>query len=66
MVTQAGFKDHFSGNSAAYAKARPSYPDALYDWLADVAPRRDVLRLSDSLFILAQDLVSTNNINKFN
>lgn len=42
MVTQAGFKDHFSGNSAAYAKARPSYPEALYDWLADVAPRRGI------------------------
>ncbi len=37
-----GFKDHFSGNSASYAKARPTYPDALYDWLAQIAPRRQL------------------------
>ena len=28
------FKDHFSGHAAAYARARPTYPDALFDWLA--------------------------------
>lgn len=34
------FKDHFSGNSAEYARARPDYPDALHDWLAGAAPRQ--------------------------
>jgi SAM-dependent methyltransferase len=34
------FKDHFSGNSADYARARPDYPDALHDWLAGLAPRQ--------------------------
>lgn len=28
------FKDHFSGHAAAYARYRPAYPAALYDWLA--------------------------------
>ena len=35
-----GFKDHFSGDSPAYARHRPSYPDALADALADLAPGR--------------------------
>lgn len=35
-----GFKDHFSAVAAAYAGARPSYPDALFDWIAAVAPSR--------------------------
>ncbi|KAB2317833.1 class I SAM-dependent methyltransferase [Betaproteobacteria bacterium SCN1] len=30
----AGFKDHFSSASDAYAAFRPDYPDALYAWLA--------------------------------
>lgn len=34
------FSDHFSGVSGAYAEFRPRYPDALFDWLADLAPRR--------------------------
>lgn len=33
-----GFADHFSGNAAGYAAARPTYPDALFEWLASVAP----------------------------
>jgi SAM-dependent methyltransferase len=28
------FQDHFSGQAATYAKARPHYPTALYDWLS--------------------------------
>ncbi|KFN43950.1 class I SAM-dependent methyltransferase [Arenimonas oryziterrae] len=28
------FKDHFSGHAAVYAQARPTYPAALFDWLA--------------------------------
>lgn len=34
----AGFPDHFSGVAAAYADARPGYPDALYDAVAAVVP----------------------------
>lgn len=34
------FKDHFSGHAATYARARPTYPDALFDWLAGVPARR--------------------------
>src|SRR5687768_5001801 len=37
-----GFKDHFSGHAAAYAQARPTYPPALFDWLAAACPRRDL------------------------
>jgi len=33
--------DHFSGVAADYARYRPDYPAALFDWLADVAPRRE-------------------------
>ena len=34
------FQDHFSGHAAGYAKARPGYSEALYDWLANRAPGR--------------------------
>lgn len=34
------FPDHFSANAASYASYRPSYPAALFDWLASVAPDR--------------------------
>lgn len=34
------FRDHFSGHAAAYAAARPGYPDALFAWLATQAPSR--------------------------
>lgn len=33
-----GFKDHFSGHAADYARFRPSYPEALFGWLAEVSP----------------------------
>jgi SAM-dependent methyltransferase len=36
-----GFKDHFSGVAADYQSFRPGYPGALFDWLAEVAPRRE-------------------------
>jgi SAM-dependent methyltransferase len=39
---RSGFKDHFSGHAASYAQARPSYPDALFAWLASRCPRRAV------------------------
>ena len=34
----AAFKDHFSNQSNEYAKYRPGYPDALFDWLASLVP----------------------------
>jgi SAM-dependent methyltransferase len=36
------FKDHFSGHSAEYAKYRPGYPDALFEWLASLTPAHDL------------------------
>lgn len=36
------FKDHFSGHAGAYHEARPTYPDALFDWLAAQVPARDL------------------------
>ena len=36
------FKNHFSDRAAAYAARRPTYPVALVDFLADVAPRREL------------------------
>jgi SAM-dependent methyltransferase len=34
------FADHFSSIARDYAAARPTYPPALFDWLASVAPAR--------------------------
>lgn len=34
------FKDHFSGHAAHYAQARPTYPAALFERLAALAPTR--------------------------
>lgn len=34
------FHDHFSARAAAYARFRPHYPDALFAWLASIAPGR--------------------------
>ena len=34
------FHDHFSGHAAAYAQARPTYPPALFAWLAAQCLRR--------------------------
>ncbi|HET6546502.1 MAG TPA: class I SAM-dependent methyltransferase [Rhodanobacteraceae bacterium] len=36
------FQDHFSGHADAYREARPTYPETLYDWLAGVAPMREL------------------------
>lgn len=38
-MTETIFKDHFSVQSQAYAAARPTYPDALFDVIAAAAPR---------------------------
>jgi SAM-dependent methyltransferase len=32
----------FSGHAEQYAAARPGYPDALFDWLAAVAPKHEL------------------------
>lgn len=37
-MSQPAFKDHFSQGSGTYAARRPTYPAALVDWLADMAP----------------------------
>jgi SAM-dependent methyltransferase len=34
------FKDHFSGHAGIYREARPTYPPALFDWIAGQAPDR--------------------------
>lgn len=34
--------DYFSAHAAAYAKARPSYPTALFTWLAQQCPAQDL------------------------
>ena len=36
------FKDHFSIQAATYAMARPTYPPALFSWLAAQCPRREL------------------------
>lgn len=36
------FKDHFSTQSAIYRSARPRYAPALFEWLAQQAPRREL------------------------
>ena len=38
------FKDHFSRQSAAYSRYRPSYPPELIDYVASQAPRRGARR----------------------
>lgn len=36
------FNDHFSGQAAAYQKYRPAYPVTLYEYLASLAPSRQL------------------------
>ncbi len=36
------FPDHFSTLAGGYARYRPRYPSALFDYLASVAPRREL------------------------
>ncbi|MEO7424256.1 MAG: class I SAM-dependent methyltransferase [Fibrobacteria bacterium] len=38
---EGGFKDHFSGHSSGYARARPAYPEALFAWLAGLPAARE-------------------------
>lgn len=42
MNPDDGFADHFSAHADAYAAHRPSYPVALIDYLAELAPRADL------------------------
>lgn len=37
-----GFKDHFSGHAADYARARPTYPDELIRFLAGLCDTREL------------------------
>ena len=39
-MSDATFKDYFSGSAAKYATFRPHYPIALFDFVASLAPRR--------------------------
>jgi len=39
-VSATGFHDHFSAVASNYAQARPTYPAALFDWIASIAPAR--------------------------
>lgn len=41
-MTADGFKDHFSGHAADYARARPTYPDALFRFLAGLCDTREL------------------------
>ena len=41
-MTGNAFQDHFSARAAGYALFRPSYPAALFRWLADSCPARSV------------------------
>ncbi|HJT44865.1 MAG TPA: class I SAM-dependent methyltransferase, partial [Chthoniobacterales bacterium] len=36
------FKDHFSKQAADYAKFRPRYPRAMFEYLGTLAPTRDL------------------------
>jgi hypothetical protein len=38
------FPDHFSGHADRYRAYRPTYPDALFAYLASLAPAHDLAR----------------------
>lgn len=37
------FKDHFSSRAGLYAQFRPHYPDELFDWIASLVARHDIV-----------------------
>ena len=41
-MAKTEFKDHFSSRAALYSQYRPHYPDALFEWLAAIAPRHSL------------------------
>jgi ubiquinone/menaquinone biosynthesis C-methylase UbiE len=43
MTETKAFSDHFSSVSSSYAKFRPTYPAALFDWLGGVVPTHDAV-----------------------
>src|SRR2546422_6328477 len=49
VTRSASFEDHFSEIAAAYAAHRPSYPAALVDFLARLAPETRLDRKSTRL-----------------
>jgi SAM-dependent methyltransferase len=40
-VSRPAFPDHFSRHASHYADARPTYPPALFEWLATLTERHD-------------------------
>jgi len=42
MSRDTTFKDHFSGRAAEYTRFRPTYPPALFAWLAGLTDRHDL------------------------
>jgi ubiquinone/menaquinone biosynthesis C-methylase UbiE len=40
-LSNAAFEDNFSKQADAYARYRPQYPAALYEWIASIAPGHD-------------------------
>lgn len=42
-MMRRSFTDHFSGVAPQYAEHRPTYPAALFDWLAAQCPARDAV-----------------------
>ncbi len=42
-MSAPGFADHFSLVASDYARYRPTYPDALFDWIASLAPAHDAV-----------------------
>ncbi|MEL7311389.1 MAG: class I SAM-dependent methyltransferase [Pseudomonadota bacterium] len=46
-MTASQFKDHFSGHSATYQNARPSYPASMYKWLRAQIPHAGPIRAWD-------------------
>lgn len=41
-MADASFADHFSSGAADYARFRPDYPPALFEWLAKTVRQRDL------------------------
>jgi SAM-dependent methyltransferase len=37
------FQDHFSGRAALYSQFRPTYPRELFDWIATVSTRHEIV-----------------------
>lgn len=37
------FDDHFSGHASGYVRHRPGYPEALFEYIASIAPARDLV-----------------------